>query len=354
MKRIWLLGMYDLSNYGDCLFPFVFSHELKGLEIQLNCVSLTGNPSIFKDALPSFSLNYAKELIGPDDTLVIGGGNLICDTPLTFFEDKQSPYDAMMLGTDLWLRGLEIAKEIGCKTIVNGAGAFAPLKKTTLERWNKVRTSIDYIAWRDISTWKIMGACTADRVIPDTTITKTLSSLFKEDDKIVKNGKHILVNLRPRSLSGIELRDAANLLDQLSSTWQLPLFFHSNSHSHLDHQVSKRLASYCKNKKAKIEKAKTIYGSFRSISKAELVLTSSMHTYITAASAECQVILLKRPRYNKFLSVEQALDQPGFTTSSWSALQILTANDERTKCRMKSNSPELEKHWDIVKQVIFS
>jgi hypothetical protein len=354
MKRIWLLGMYDLSNYGDCLFPFVFSNEFEGLEIQLNCVSLTGNKSIFKDAPPSFSLNHAKGLIGPDDTLVIGGGNLICDTPLTFFEDKQSHYDNTMLGTDLWLRGLEVAKEIGCKTVINGAGAFAPLKKATLERWDKVKSSISYIAWRDISTWKIMGACATDRVIPDTTITAKLASLFNKEDQKVNKEKHILVNLRPRSLSGIELRDAANLLDQLSSTWQIPLFFHSNSHSHLDHQVSKKLASYCKNKKANPEEAKTIYRSFRSISKAELVLTSSMHTYITAASAECQVILLKRPRYNKFLSVEKALDQPGFTASSWSALQMLTANDERTKCRMKSKSPELEQHWNIVKQVIFS
>jgi len=351
MNKVWLLGMYDLSNYGDCLFPFIFSHKLKADEVSLQCVSLTGIKSKFIDAFKSISLHQAEDLIQPNDTLIVGGGNLICDVPMSFFESNETPYNASIKGTDLWLRGLEIAKEKKCKTIINGAGAFAPLKRATLERWEKIKSSIDYIAWRDYATWRIMGSDPKEHIIPDTSIDPSLSKIFLGNSNNMEE-RHILVNLRPRAFNGMRFDDAVAVLDKIAETWELPLLCHANSYSHNDFLVSSLVMQASKQTEARLEEAESIKSSFERISRSSLVITSSMHTYITAASGGRNVILISRPRYNKFEAVAGALERRGLVTSRWSDLEDITKDSASLQSRMRDDAPELNEHWKIIKGIV--
>lgn len=351
MQTIWMIGMHDLSNYGDCMFPHIFAYRMRGVGCRIEYVSLTGSRSIFSDAVRSLSIEEAENRIQPQDTVVVGGGNIISDVPMTFFESKDTPYQKQHNGVDLWLRSLEIAKEIKCKSIIIGAGAFAPLKKATQQRWMRVKDSVDYIAWRDHSTWQILGSSEQEVIIPDMALDRQIVRIFMGNEEISKEEK-ILVNLRPRSLNGIELERVAGILDELSVKWKLPLVFHSNSYSHNDGQIYRLLGNHGNRNWSEIEEPRTIKESFRSIVSSRLVITSSMHTYITAAAGSNNVILIARPRYNKFKAVTKACHRHGYITSTWDDIKMMGMDAECTKSDLGNVGRLQKKHWDRVRMIV--
>lgn len=352
MKTVWLLGMHDLSNYGDALFPYIFNHHIDATDILLKCVSLTGQKSIFSDAWPSISLEYFQHCIQYNDIVVLLGGNMIFDIPFGFVESKSSPYPHNCIGSDFWLRGLEIALEKNCRIIINSVGAFAPLKKYTLKRWDYLKEKIEYVSWRDLSTWRIMGSDHNQFIVPDTALHRDHSSLF-DDNKVSKAEGKILLNIRPRSLFGFDFSDVASTLADLSQKWSLPIVGHANSESHTDLIACQQLSTHAPNP-FEFEVAESLQQSFNSIQKARLVITSSMHTYVTKASLGGNVILITKPRYNKFKAVTAAMQSPGFVTESWNHLNQIENHDPRTFAVLGNESTSiLDLHWQKVKRIVF-
>jgi polysaccharide pyruvyl transferase WcaK-like protein len=351
MHKIWLIGMHDLSNYGDCMFSHIFAYKMRGVGRRIEYVSLTGSKSIFRDAVRSVSIEEAEAQIQKGDTVIVGGGNIISDVPMTFFESRDTPYRESHTGVDLWLRGLEIAQERKCKSIIAGAGAFAPLKKATMQRWKSVKGRVDYIAWRDGSTWQIMGKQEGELIRPDMAVDKDIVRIFLGSEEIKKEDK-ILVNLRPRSLNGANTKSARKALEELAVKWGLPLVFHSNSYSHNDGEICKLLGFKQEGKRPITEQPKTIRESFRSIASSRLVVTSSMHTYITAVAANNPVILITRPRYNKFKGVTEACQSPGYITSSWDDIGGVGKGTEGIRGHLGDEMLLQEEHWKKVRMIV--
>ncbi len=352
MKTVWLLGMHDLSNYGDALFPYIFNHHIDSTDILLKCVSLTGQRSIFSDAWPSISLEHFHRCVQCNDIVVLLGGNIIFDIPFGFVESKKSPYPYNCNGSDFWLKGLEIASEKNCRIIINSVGAFAPLKKSTLKRWNHLKDKIDYISWRDLSTWRIMGSDQNQMIVPDTALHRDHSNLFLANKFSEAEGK-ILLNIRPRSLFGFDFSEVASTLADLAQRWSLPIVAHANSESHTDLMACQQLSDHAP-VPFEFEVAQSIQQSFNSIQKARLVITSSMHTYVTKACIGGDVILITKPRYNKFKAVTASMHSPGFVTQSWDHLNQIENHDPRTFAVLGSESTAiLDFHWQKVKSILF-
>ncbi|HJN34177.1 MAG TPA: polysaccharide pyruvyl transferase family protein [Prochlorococcus sp.] len=352
MKTVWLLGMHDLSNYGDALFPYIFKRHIDSTDSLLKCVSLTGQKSIFSDAWPSISLEHFQRCVQCNDIVVLLGGNMIFDIPFGFVESKKSPYPHNCIGSDFWLKGLKIAVEKQCRIIINSVGAFAPLKRNTLKRWDQLKNKIDYVSWRDLSTWRIMGSDQNQFIVPDTALHRDHSSLF-HDNKVSEAEGKILLNIRPRSLFGLNLSDIASTLADLAQRWSLPIVAHANSESHTDLIACKQLSAHAP-VPFELEVAPSIQQSFNSIQKAKLVITSSMHTYVTKASVGGDVILITKPRYNKFKAVTAAMHSQGFVTESWQHLHDIENHDPRTFAVLGSESTSiLDLHWQKVKRIIF-
>ncbi|KZR77516.1 polysaccharide pyruvyl transferase family protein [Prochlorococcus marinus] len=352
MKTVWLLGMHDLSNYGDALFPYIFSHHINSTGMLIKCVSLTGKKSTFSDAWPSISLERAQHLIQNGDIVILIGGNMLFDIPFGFVESKKSPYPLNSIGSDFWLRGLEIALEKECRIIINAVGAFAPLKRNTLKRWDQLKSRVDYISWRDLSTWRIMGSDKNEFIVPDTALHRDHADLFHGSKMSKAEGK-ILLNIRPRSLFGFNLSDVASNLADLAQRWSLPIVAHANSESHSDLMACQQLSAHAPVPFV-FEVAPSIQQSFNSIQKARLVITSSMHTYVTKASVGGDVILITKPHYNKFKAITAAMHRPGFVTESWQHLHDIKNHDARTFAILGSESSSiLDLHWQKVKRIIF-
>src|SRR5690606_37078794 len=75
------LGTYDVSNYGDLLFPLVAREALKENPARLSYASPAGGTPLFPDSVRSIPVRDLLSRVRPYDVALIGGGNIIRLSP---------------------------------------------------------------------------------------------------------------------------------------------------------------------------------------------------------------------------------------------------------------------------------
>ncbi|WP_197463270.1 polysaccharide pyruvyl transferase family protein [Prochlorococcus sp. MIT 1306] len=342
--------MFDLDNYGDCLFPLIIKSRLDGLYNNLHFVSLTGHKTQFEDSVSSISFENAESLVNHGDIVIIGGGNVIGDFPLTFFEDQNNPYGKKFSGEDLWLTAIENAFFRQAKVVISAAGAFAPLKKSTLRRWEAVREQICYISWRDHSTWRICGRRNGEYIVPDIAMDHKLIQIIT-GCKHIKKVDEVLVNARPRSIRNDEFQQMCKTISRIGEKLDLKVRLIAISKSHADDRVAQEMSRHINGSVYSGRETSLCLATLK-IARSRLVITSSLHVYIAAIAANCNSVVVERPRYNKFKGCRSHISKSGISVGDWSSLDGLIMSLDQAEGCIDDCQKKLDKHWNRITSIL--
>jgi polysaccharide pyruvyl transferase WcaK-like protein len=352
MKTVWHYGMFDFDNYGDLLFPVLSKYRLEDKDWSYKAVSLSGQRTRFRDAVANISRKEAVEQMKVGDVILIGGGNIIHDQPLNFFENRSHPYSHLINGTDLWLGAIIDGLTSGCRVIFNAPGAFAPLRKETRHIWQQVMELVDYVSVRDQTTANILGVPDSAHIMPDPAIDQNLSRVLLQSSEWDQGvpGK-LVVSIRRRSTNVHNLESICRLIREICARFDLEASLLPLSESHDDHQFMSELNQYDDHLSYNMHN-NSLREIATSIRRASALLTSSLHAYITAIQVGTPVFLIKRPKYNKFDGFLRHLADPGRSFNDWHDLLAITNLSQLRSPNVEEAQRQVDSHWIKIKQLM--
>ena len=345
---MWIYGMFDLDNYGDCLFPLIAKYKLNERNIEVTAVSITGKPVKYKDAVRSISREMARSEMRKEDVVLIGGGALLHDQPLTFFEDSKR-WGHKFNGKELWIGAMQDARCRGAKVAFNAPGAIGRCKLSTKIRFRQLRKPGDYINTRERIGGLLLeeeGAC----VVPDTACDPDLGSILSYREKREETRDTLLVCLRRRSFNGIQKAKALEMIQGLAERMNLEIKLMPLSDSQQDGNTCEMIRNEIEMPVSITNPASLleIYTEFR---KAKLVLTSSLHAYITAVQCQTRVILVKRPAYHKFDECRNQLRGNDPDIKEWRELDKYEKDNDVAMKQLGECEAKLNVHWNKIADI---
>ena len=347
-SKVWIYGMFDLDNYGDCLFPLIARHKLNERNIEVTAVSITGKPAKYKDALRSISREEARNLMRKNDVVLIGGGAVLHDQPLTFFEDSKK-WGHEFNGKELWIGAMQDARGRGAKVAFNAPGAIGRLKLSTKNEFRQLREREDYINTRERKGGLVLGESEAG-LVPDTACDPDLGSILRYGEKSKESSGTLLVCLRRRSFNGIQKKEAFETIQRLAKRMNLEIKLMPLSDSHQDEKTCEMIGKGIEMQVEIINPA-SLVEIYAEIRRAKLVLTSSLHAYITAVQCQTRVILVKRPAYHKFEECRSQLRGNDPDIKEWRDLDDYELYSDVAMKQLGECEAKLNAHWNLIADI---
>ncbi len=187
-KRIAQVGTFDVENYGDLLFPFIFKHYFLDYEIDLFSPVGGGNFLANKEKVYGIKDLEKKHLERKYDAIVIGGGDLIRVDSFV-----ANTYNEKIINTlSLWILPILIGKKYNIPVLFNCPGVPYHFKKFERKIIKMLLDNVDYLAVRDEHSRLLLEECDVKKitVFPDTVLSidkienkEKLSKLKKELEK---------------------------------------------------------------------------------------------------------------------------------------------------------------------------
>ena len=340
--------MFDLDNYGDCLFPLIARYKLKEWNIEVTAVSITGKPVKYKDAVRSISREEARSKMRKEDVVLIGGGAVLHDQPLTFFEDSKR-WGHKFNGKDLWIGAMQDARYRGAKVAFNAPGAIGRCKLSTKNQFRQLRKPGDYINTRERTGRLILeerGAC----VVPDTACDPDLGNILSYREKSEEKRGTLLLCLRRRSFNGIQKGKALETIQRLAGRMNLEIKLMPLSDSHQDGNTCDMISNGIE-MPVLITNPTSLLEIYTEIRRAKLVLTSSLHAYITAVQCQTRVILVKRPAYHKFDECRSQLRGNDPDIKEWKELDKYERECDVAMKQLGECEAKLNLHWKQIADI---
>lgn len=184
--RIAYVGVFDLKNYGDHLFPLIFEHEMAERQVDFELILFSNY-----DCRQTFEGNYAIHSVAnmeqihqqsPIDFVVIGGGEII--HPHAFkqtleIQGKIQEVDYAML--NIWMKPMLFCQDYNVPCLLNGVGV--PYELGSEQILADMFNACSYISVRnEISKRFLLNTGTNTEIvqIPDTAFT--LPAVYSEED----------------------------------------------------------------------------------------------------------------------------------------------------------------------------
>ena len=344
-SKVWIYGMFDLDNYGDCLFPLIAKHKLNERNIEVRAVSITGKPVKYKDALRSISREAARSGMRENDVVLIGGGAILHDQPLTFFEDSKK-WGYEFNGKELWIGAMKDARDAGAKVAFNAPGAIGRLKLSTKNEFRQLRKRGDYFNTRGRTGGLVLEESKAC-LVPDTACDPELGSILRYREESKGTSGTLLVCLRRRSFNGVLKREAFETIRRLAKRMGLEIKLMPLSDSHQDERTCKTISDGIDIPVVTANPA-SLLEIYTEIRRAKLVLTSSLHAYITAVQCQTKVILIKRPAYHKFDECRCQLKGNDPDIKEWRELDEYELDSDVAMKQLGECKAKLKIHWNLI------
>ena len=347
-SRVWIYGMFDLDNYGDCLFPLIAKHKLHERNIEATAVSITGKPVKYKDAVRSISREEARSEIRKNDVVLIGGGAVLHDQPLTFFEDSKR-WGHEFNGKELWIGAMQDARERGAKVAFNAPGAVGRWKLSTRNQFRQLKKREDYINTRE-RLGKLLQEGREACIVPDTACDPDLGSILSYRERGKETKATLLVCLRRRSFNGTQKVKALEMIQRIAKRMNLEIKLMPLSDSHQDERTCEMIRNGIE-MPVVITNPASLLDIYMEIRKAKLVLTSSLHAYITAVQCQTKVILVKRPAYHKFEECRSQLRGNDPDIKEWRDLDDYELYSDVAMKQLGECEAKLNAHWNLIADI---
>ncbi len=364
-KKIFHFGTFDVSNYGDLLFPLIVAKHLNcQTDYDLVCASPVGGKPNFHDCVESISVNDAYALRSEVDAAIIGGGNIIhCER--TTLSDYQEKLTSNFAYYDLW-----VAPSIYVKNTIpvlwNAPGVpqkfhkqYHPIVKGALQR-------ADYLSVRDSESKQFLLDVWSDasiEVMPDT--AWMINTLWKRDyltehyqkilyeTKLSSSDPIVILHLNQRYTNGMSFVELAATLDKISVTISARPLLIPIGACHGDKELAESVSKLMCTKPL-VLKPHALIDIAACIAHAKAYIGSSLHGLITASSFGVPGMAVASLKVAKFKGISNFIGDSNAVVESWGhASELADSKQFSNLLKAESIAREiacntLERHWSII------
>jgi hypothetical protein len=329
----FVLGTFDVDNYGDLLFPLVAAHELGQHGIAVQAVSPT--------AQRVAALSDAPQPIGLPDVLgggirgcglLIGGGNIIHNVDASGLREYVAQGVQKWAYVGLWL-GASLAGAVQDVPIIwNAPGVPFPLGGK--ERRALVASALraaSRVCVRDPGSAGFLEATGAGpvAVVPDTVlglarVWPRAGLLADHAALLARHGlapesRTLAIHVRDRSLGGMPPAEAAALLEGFAARHGLVPLVVAIGRSLGDGRIARAICEGFLGPHVRLEAPASLRETAAAIAGSAAYAGASMHGYVTASAYDVPGVMVTRPARAKFGGLAAQLGRPGDVARDWPA-----------------------------------
>ncbi|MFC5843502.1 polysaccharide pyruvyl transferase family protein [Aminobacter ciceronei] len=351
MRRVGILGTFDVANFGDLLFPLIAQKRLGALtQCEVVALSPAGGDPIWGDCLPSRRLATANEC----DALLVGGGNVIRMSAATL--DEYQIDAAAMAGYSMLWAGVADVAASGIPLCWNAPGvpeAFPQFQHSL------VRVALDaatYLSVRDDDSRSLLLDVHPDAnidVILDTAWDiPILWSNVELDDayrQVVqgRTDRTIAIHLNERYL-GLPEAEVASCLDDIGvATDSTPLLL-ALGPCHGDDRLAMRVARKMVSSPIVIDHPSSLREIVACLSRSKAYLGSSMHGFITSMAFGVPALNVASQKVVKFAGLQRLLGSRTICVQTWSEARDWASSLDGAGNLPPEINTRLDAHWSRI------
>lgn len=334
-------GTFDVSNYGDLLFPTVAQHYFDSSDTTFTWVSPRGGPPVADDCVETKGVTDLKWSEFDFDVALIGGGNIVSALRTSLPAYREIPGLDAIAYPSLWLSACLRAAEIGASIAWNAPGIMQPVWRGAAQKALELCFAHShYIALRETGHLEASDIPRREiNVVPDTAVVlpriwsreTVLAPIFNEVSRGLGVARpYFIVHLKARNApTKAERRAAAAAIDGFAmQTGLIPVLL-PIGRCHGDDDFLRLLALDMRASPVIADSVSGLKATTSVIANAQYVVTGSLHCAIVGAAYGVPVSLLAtkgNPKYQAFF--EGHLRFPGVVHNSiGSCLSPATMND---------------------------
>ena len=352
--KIAFTGVFDIANYGDHLFPMIFTAVMKAkkINIELYLFSPFGGKqslSINEDVYPLTKME-SLHLEHNFDAIIVGGGGILhyASGKQKLFRESEDFLDYPVY--ESWVIPSLVAYKHDIKLIWNLPGGHLDFKDFYQDLTQMLCVPVNYMSVRDNYTKNILLDCGFEndsiKVYPDSAfvmkryisdeILNTLISGLFEDNK-----KYIVFHAN-RLLSESSIPDVVKTLDYFMEIGYkivlLPL-----AYTHDDESIFRKINSQAKNSYFMFEKELSMYEIMSVLAKCHMSIGVSFHGAITAVCHGNKAVAFDYVMNGKTKDLFSMLKLEDYYVNNSSKLL-----EKAMLCEEKMNSINIEEKEDIL------
>lgn len=371
MSNLFHFGTFDVSNYGDLLFPLIALKELNlGSPCKLLPISpMGGKPAEIIDCMPSVRMAEIANTESGICGALIGGGNIIHCMPSALSAYKNGRIAGLGYG-NLWLGPATLLPE-NVPIVWNAPGVPNRFRN---EHHNLVQLAlrrVNYLSVRDDVSKEYLLEVWPDadiNVVPDTAwalpklwshahLLNVRTNYFSRL-KIPTPDRTVVFHLNRRYLKGHSLSSIAGMLDDISETLSSQPILIAFAPCHGDGVLAREVAQLMASRPILMDSPQSLEEVAACVACSEIYLGSSMHGLITASAYGVPALAIARPDMAKFAGVSKLLEQDDLVFENWleAKERILALNFEQRIYHLSTLCPRinhsLTEHWKRIQTEI--
>jgi polysaccharide pyruvyl transferase WcaK-like protein len=295
-RRVFILGAFDLDNYGDLLFPLIAAYRLAKCGIEVVPVAPTATLTAFADAMPQIDV---PALLTGDEAaagILIGGGWIIHNQPVENLDVYRQGNAGKWASAGFWLAGVLAGAIRDIPIVWNAPGVPNPFPLSKLR--GVVEPAIDasdYVAVRERSSAGLLVTRDPERIriVPDTAID--ISAMWpheqlRETFEVLAarqgfqaGGDYAALHLR-RNLGQADMPAVAAEIDAFMAAHGLTPLILSISHAMNDAAMAENLSRQLRTPHILLSNPSALREIAACIACSRVYLGVSLHAYVTAAA----------------------------------------------------------------------
>ena len=367
MISLYQFGTFDVSNYGDLLFPLLTRKRLEKIDANVIAVSPTNKKPIFKDHAIAKSIDDVE--FRRPAAVLIGGGNIIHLAP-TRLRDYYCDTSFISSYPDLWV-GSSCLADLGIPVCWNAPGVPGPFSDEEVPIVRDCLKRSTYISVRGHQSreflfrtypeavievvpdpaWEISGLWTGDQ------LAKAYEDAFVRRHKKPPH-RSIAVHLNSRYMTGSLVETIAQILDKISISMDVTVILIGVGPCHGDDELARQAGFHMKTLPLIIDQPESLMEVAACIACSKAYAGSSMHGFITASAFGVPGICVVNGTNIKFQELKAQFDDESILADSWqtAAYRLPTIDTDIKRanlCKIKSKMlVQLDSHWNRILKVI--
>ena len=362
--RIGVSGVFDMSNYGDLLFPLIARHRLESAGVEIIPIAPTSQSSGIGDALDPTGITPVLLGDEPLDGMIIGGGYIIHACPMDFLDSYALGEAGDWAAASLWLGATLAAALSDIPLVWNAPGVLFPFVSRQRPIINAALAAADYVSVRDRGSRALLAAPEGINIanvvdpIADLARMWPLESLaadfgrFTARKQVFQPERLLALHVRNRSLRGVDMAEFAATLDAFAAAHELTPVLMAIGASHDDPGVARALSARLSHPHILLDDPTGLREITAVLAHARLYVGASLHGYIAAASYGIPGVLVARPAYKKFSGFLDHCDRPQDLARDWDfafELGSERACEPRSQRIPDAALAALDRHWDAIR-----
>lgn len=330
--EVLISGTFDITNYGDLLFPLVAQARLARLGYRVVPVAPTGEATAFGDALPAVSLSDALERGTEIAGMLIGGGEIIHPWRAAFLNEYRDrgldavAYPLLWFGASL----LAALKDAPIAWNAPGAPGVLPLeaRRRMLE---PALAAADHVAVRDGASARALPTeyVGTAAIVPDTAadvaglwdaglLAQTFAR-FQQRKWLTDDEQLFCVQVRPGGWGKHTPASLAAQIGRFAAARGLVPLLLSIGPSLGDRETLRALSRCLECRHVLADDCTALREVAAVIARSRAYFGNSLHGYITAAAYGVPGAIVARPGFAKFTGFAEQIGRSADVVRDWEA-----------------------------------